>query len=108
MQFALTAIFHMLWPVLTTGINLSTVWILIANAWLPTPAGGTFVDGKFIVGDYFAAITNPFALISVSHMFFATLETSLFVIGGISAWYIFNCDHWISITGLKQTKTNCY
>jgi cytochrome d ubiquinol oxidase subunit I len=27
---------------------------------------------------------------SVSHMFFATLETSLFVIGGISAWYILN------------------
>lgn len=27
---------------------------------------------------------------SVLHMFFATLETSLFVIGGISAWYIIN------------------
>ena len=30
---------------------------------------------------------------SVSHMFFATLETSLFVIGGISAWYILNNRH---------------
>jgi cytochrome bd ubiquinol oxidase subunit I len=75
------------------GANLSTVWILIANSWLQTPSGGTFVDGKFIVGDYFAAITNPFALVSVSHMFFATLETSLFVIGGISAWYILNNRH---------------
>ena len=27
---------------------------------------------------------------SVLHMFFATLETSLFVIGGISAWYLLN------------------
>jgi cytochrome d ubiquinol oxidase subunit I len=30
---------------------------------------------------------------SVLHMFFATLETSLFVIGGISAWYILNQRH---------------
>jgi cytochrome d ubiquinol oxidase subunit I len=30
---------------------------------------------------------------SFLHMFFATLETSLFVIGGISAWYILNRRH---------------
>ncbi len=48
------------------------------------------VNGKFIVSDYFQAIANPFMVKSVSHMFFATLETSLFVIGGISAWYILN------------------
>lgn len=30
---------------------------------------------------------------SVLHMFFATLETSLFVIGGISAWYLINKRH---------------
>jgi len=31
---------------------------------------------------------NPSLVNSVLHMFFATLETSLFVVGGISAWYI--------------------
>jgi cytochrome bd ubiquinol oxidase subunit I len=72
------------------GANLSTFWILAANSWLQTPAGGTFSAGKFIVSDYFQAIFNPFMLNSVLHMFFATLETSLFVIGGISAWYILN------------------
>ena len=30
---------------------------------------------------------------SFLHMFFATLETSLFVIGGISAWYLLNQRH---------------
>lgn len=75
------------------GANLSTFWILTANSWLQTPAGGDFVDGKFIVKDYFAAIGNPFMLKSVSHMFLATLETSLFVIGGISAWYILKQRH---------------
>ena len=70
------------------GANLSIFWILSANSWLQTPAGGEFVQGNFVVSDYFEAIFNPFMLNSVLHMFFATLETSLFVIGGISAWYI--------------------
>ncbi len=72
------------------GANLSTFWILSANSWLQTPAGGEFVNGKFVVHDYFQAIANPFMVNSFLHMFFATLETSLFVIGGISAWYLFN------------------
>lgn len=72
------------------GANLSTFWILSANSWLQTPAGGTFVNGKFVVQNYFQAIANPFMVNSFLHMFFATLETSLFVIGGISAWYIIN------------------
>ncbi|QUS59399.1 cytochrome ubiquinol oxidase subunit I [Synechocystis sp. PCC 7339] len=70
------------------GANLSTFWILSANSWLQTPAGGIFVDGKFVVQDYFAAIANPFMVNSFLHMFFATLETSMFVIGGVSAWCI--------------------
>lgn len=75
------------------GANLSTLWILTANSWMQTPAGGEFVNGKFVVHDYFQAILNPFMVNSVLHMFFATLETSLFVIGGISAWYILQRRH---------------
>ncbi|MGQ9871830.1 cytochrome ubiquinol oxidase subunit I [Leptodesmis sp.] len=75
------------------GANLSTFWILAANSWLQTPAGGEFVNGRFVVQDYFQAIANPFMVKSFLHMFFATLETSLFVIGGISAWYVLNQRH---------------
>ncbi|MBF2098855.1 MAG: cytochrome ubiquinol oxidase subunit I, partial [Gloeomargaritaceae cyanobacterium C42_A2020_066] len=75
------------------GANLSTFWILSANSWLQTPAGGQFVDGKFIVKDFFQAIANPFMVNSFLHMFLATLETSLFVIGGISAWYLLQGRH---------------
>ncbi|BAY88797.1 bacterial cytochrome Ubiquinol Oxidase [Tolypothrix sp. PCC 7601] len=75
------------------GANLSTLWILTANSWMQTPAGGEMINGKFIVHDYFQAILNPFMVNSVLHMFFATLETSLFVIGGISAWYIVKQRH---------------
>ncbi len=75
------------------GANLSTLWILMANSWMQTPTGGEMVDGKFIVSDYFQAMFNPFLVNSVLHMFFATLETSLFVVGGISAWYILKQRH---------------
>lgn len=75
------------------GANLSTLWILMANSWMQSPTGGEMVDGKFIVSDYFQAMFNPFLVNSVLHMFFATLETSLFVVGGISAWYILNQRH---------------
>ncbi|NJR32846.1 MAG: cytochrome ubiquinol oxidase subunit I [Chamaesiphon sp. CSU_1_12] len=75
------------------GANLSTVWILVANSWLQSPAGGDFINGKFVVNDYFEAILNPVAAKSIAHMFLATTETSLFVIGGISAWYILRARH---------------
>lgn len=75
------------------GANLSTVWILTASSWMQSPAGGEMVNGKFIVHDYFGAIANPFMSKSVLHMFLATLETSLFVVGGISAWYILQNRH---------------
>jgi cytochrome d ubiquinol oxidase subunit I len=60
---------------------------------MQSPAGGELVNGKFVVNDYFQAIANPFMANSVLHMFFATLETSLFLVGGISAWYILNQRH---------------
>ncbi|QFZ92191.2 cytochrome ubiquinol oxidase subunit I [Synechococcus elongatus] len=70
------------------GANLSTFWILAANSWMQTPAGTLLQDGHFQVLDYFQIIFNPFMAVSVSHMFLATLETSLFMVGGISAWYL--------------------
>jgi cytochrome d ubiquinol oxidase subunit I len=38
--------------------NLSTVWILVANSWLQTPAGGEIVNGKFIVSENFVYLDN--------------------------------------------------
>ncbi len=84
------AIHYIATILVAVGANMSTFWILVANSWMQTPAGGELVNGKFIISDYFQAIFNPFMKYSILHMFFATLETSLFVIGGISAWYIIN------------------
>ncbi len=70
------------------GASLSAVWIMVANAWMQTPAGVVEENGKFLVESYAAAIFNPAMPTSVAHMWIACLETSLMVIGGISAWYL--------------------
>ena len=70
------------------GASMSAFWIMDANSWMQTPAGGHMTGGKFVIDSYFAAIFNPDLPWAVSHMWVACLETSLFVIGGISAYYI--------------------
>ncbi len=70
------------------GASLSAFFILVANSWMQTPAGGHFENGRFVVDSYLAAMFNPDMPWGVAHMWVACLETSLFVIGGISAWHI--------------------
>ena len=75
------------------GASLSAFWIMIANAWMQTPAGWEQQGDRIIVTDYWASLTNPAAPWSVLHMWTAAVETSLFVVGGISAWYLLNNRH---------------
>jgi cytochrome d ubiquinol oxidase subunit I len=75
------------------GASLSAFWIMAANAWMQTPAGVHFEDGIMVVDSYAAAIFNPAMPTSVLHMWLACMETSLFVIGGISAWYLLKERH---------------
>lgn len=70
------------------GASMSAFWILVANSWMQTPSGGQMQNGRFVVDSYWNAIFNPDMPWGVSHMWVACLETSLFVIGGISAWHL--------------------
>ena len=70
------------------GGSLSAFWILVANSWMQTPAGGHMENGRFVIDSYLQAIFNPDMPWGVSHMWLACLETSLFVIGGASAWHL--------------------
>lgn len=75
------------------GGSLSAFWIMAANSWMQTPVGGDFINNRFVLTDTFAAILNPDAYCGITHMWVACLEISLFVIGGISAWYILRARH---------------
>ncbi len=75
------------------GASLSAFWILVANSWMQTPAGIHLENNRVVVDNYFEAIFNKNMPWGVSHMWFACLTTSLFVIGGLSAWYILKNRH---------------
>ncbi len=70
------------------GASLSVFWILVANSWMQTPSGTHLENNRVVVDSYVEAIFNKNMPWGVSHMWFACLATSLFVIGGLSAWYI--------------------
>jgi cytochrome bd ubiquinol oxidase subunit I len=55
---------------------------------MQTPAGGHMENGRFVVDSYLNAILSPDMPWGFSHMWVACLETSLFVIGGASAWHL--------------------
>ena len=75
------------------GASLSAFWIMVANSWMQTPAGGHIEHGHFVVDSFTQAIFNPDMPWGFSHMWIACLETSLFVIGGLSAWYLLKGRH---------------
>ncbi len=70
------------------GASLSVFWILVANSWMQTPAGIHLENNRVVVDSYFEAIFNKNMPWGVLHTWVACLTTSLFVIGGLSAWYI--------------------
>jgi cytochrome bd ubiquinol oxidase subunit I len=75
------------------GASLSAFWITVANSWMQTPQGGFFDKGKFVVTNHLEAIFNPDMVWSVTHMWVAALEISVFVVGGLSAWYLIRRSH---------------
>ncbi len=70
------------------GSNLSAVWILIANAWMQSPVGYTIRNGRAEMVDFFAVITQRFAIYKIIHTISAALVLSAFVIMGISAYHL--------------------
>jgi cytochrome d ubiquinol oxidase subunit I len=75
------------------GTILSSFWILAANSWMQTPAGYSLIDGKFMVTDFNAAIFNPSTIVRMLHMSTAALETSAFVVAGVSAYFLLTGGH---------------
>ncbi|MDE2089907.1 MAG: cytochrome ubiquinol oxidase subunit I, partial [Gammaproteobacteria bacterium] len=70
------------------GSVLSAFWIMVASAWMQTPAGVVFRNGRFVVTNYARAIFNPDLPYAFWHMFTACLELSLVVVTGLCAWYL--------------------
>lgn len=66
--------------------NLSAFWILVANSFMQHPVGYAIDDGRAVMTDFAALITNPYALGQYAHTFFSGIVTSGMVILAICAY----------------------
>jgi cytochrome bd ubiquinol oxidase subunit I len=66
----------------------SAIFVVIANAWMNTPAGFRLVDGKPVDVDPIAAMMNPAALGQTIHMVFAAYAAVGLAVAGIHAFLL--------------------
>ncbi|WP_257305186.1 cytochrome ubiquinol oxidase subunit I [Geothrix campi] len=68
--------------------NLSAFWILVANAWMQHPTGFVLRNGRAELADFFAVITQRFAILEFIHTLGGAYLTAGFFVLGISAWHL--------------------
>lgn len=66
----------------------SAIFVVIANAWMNTPAGFRLVEGKPVDIDPIAAMMNPSALGQTVHMLLAAYAAVGFAVAGIHAFLL--------------------
>lgn len=75
------------------GTLLSALWILAANSFMQEPVGFEIQNGKAVLTDFMALLTNPQLLVEFPHTIFGALATGAMVVGGISAYNILKQRH---------------
>ena len=70
------------------GSNLSALWILIANSFMQHPVGFTLENGRAVMNDFFALVTNPYVWGQFPHTITSGFTTGAFFVMGISAYHL--------------------
>ncbi|WP_326610146.1 cytochrome ubiquinol oxidase subunit I [Streptomyces scopuliridis] len=78
----------LIWVVTLTAY-LSAYWILVANGFLNHPVGHRMEDGRAVLDDVGALLTNPSALLAFGHILAGSLLTAGFFMAGVSAYHLF-------------------
>lgn len=68
--------------------NISALWILIANGWMQHPVGYVLRNGRAEMVDFFAVVTNPYAILKFLHTVMSGWVVAGFFVLGISAYHI--------------------
>jgi cytochrome d ubiquinol oxidase subunit I len=70
------------------GSNISAFWILIANSFMQNPVGYAIENGRAVMTDFWALVTNPNLPYQFLHVLSAGVTTAGFVVLGFSAWHL--------------------
>lgn len=76
------------------GTTLSAFWIMSANSWMQTPSA-YFIDqdGRFSAESWMGVIFSPSAMARFPHMLLSCYITAVFLILGVSSYYLFRKIH---------------
>ncbi|MGO1544730.1 MAG: cytochrome ubiquinol oxidase subunit I [Gulosibacter sp.] len=72
---------------------LSAYFIIVANSWMQHPVGVELVDGRAVMTDIFAVLTNSTAIAAFSHAIFGALMVAAGVIIGVSFYQLWRRRH---------------
>jgi cytochrome bd ubiquinol oxidase subunit I len=72
----------------TIGVNISALWILIANSFMQQPVGYVIRNGRAEMDNFFDLIFNPNVWVMFPHTITAGLTTGAFLVMGISAYHL--------------------
>jgi cytochrome bd ubiquinol oxidase subunit I len=76
------------------GSWLSAYFILVTNAFMQHPVGYTVAaDGSLLLGNIWAYLNNPWAIVQFSHNQAAALVTGSFVVAALGAFYMLGEKH---------------
>ncbi|MCB9495524.1 MAG: cytochrome ubiquinol oxidase subunit I [Fibrobacteria bacterium] len=79
--------------IVAVASNISAFWILVANAWMQHPVGYEIRNGRAELTDFFAVITQKFAILEFVHTVGGAWIVGGFFMLGISAWHIARGSH---------------
>jgi cytochrome bd ubiquinol oxidase subunit I len=71
------------------GSNISALWILIANSFMQQPVGFTLQNGRAVMTDFGAVVTNPNIWTQFPHTVLSGFVTAAFFVIGVSAFHLF-------------------
>lgn len=70
------------------GANISALWILIANSFMQHPVGFEMANGRAVMTDFGALLTNSYLWTQFPHTILSGFATGAFFVMGISAYHL--------------------
>ncbi len=79
------------------GSVFSSIWIVIANSWMQTPAGyrivGEGLDARAEIVDFWGMVLNPSSVDRLLHVWTGSFILGSFFVLSISSWYLLKGRH---------------
>ncbi len=73
--------------------SASAYWILAANAWMQHPVGYVIQGGRAELTDFWAVMSQPFAIYTFLHTVMAGYLVGAFFVMGVSAYHLLRKSH---------------